>query len=90
VTAPSDWSVSINLSSLDVAARVALTADHNTILNLLRMSYPMFENHFRLISAMPAGKRPATLVDDVLVLLRCLVLNRLEAYPGKFVTITPA
>jgi hypothetical protein len=68
-----------------------MTAGEESILVMLRAGYGNFEKMIK--ASVEKGTRsslPSGLVDDALVLLRCMVFNKLQAHTGKFVHITRA
>lgn len=59
-----------------------------SLLQMVRASYPMIEAKIRDLIKEGTSKAPAGFLDESLVLLRCLVLDRLEPLNGKHIKIT--
>lgn len=81
------WNIVIDMELEGDRWNLTLTASESTILIMLRNFYGMFETQVKHLTAVSSGKRPHGLVDEALVLLRCLVHNRLEVHEGTFVII---
>jgi hypothetical protein len=65
------------------------TASEAALLAALRCQYQDVESHIRSVIGYKTFELPQNLIDDVFVLIRCLVMNRLEQYNGTFVYINP-
>lgn len=85
--AAKNWSVVIRMGGAGNSLNFSLVASEEAILTMLRSFYQTFEGKLKEMAETPPGKRQAGLVDDALVLLRCLVLNRLEVHNGQIVNI---
>ena len=81
------WNIVINLNLRGNLWNVTLTASEASVLTMLRAAYTSFESQIKDLAEIGPGKRPAGLLDDALVLLRCLVFNRLEIHNGQHVNI---
>lgn len=85
------WNIVIDMNSAGQSWDIALTASEESIITMLKSFYGVFESQLKDIASRPPGtKQPAGLIDDALVLLRCLVFNRLEAHAGRFLSIRVA
>jgi hypothetical protein len=88
---PNDnWKIEINLGLKGQEWHVQLQTSEQGIITLLLGAYGMFEQKMRELVQPSAGAAPAGLLDDALVLLRCLVQRRLETHAGKYVKIARA
>ena len=80
------WKIVIGMNIQSNALNIALTTSEVSALTSLRAGYPIFEAQIKEVVHI-GGDLPTTLIDDALVLLRCLVFNRLEVHSGQFVNI---
>ena len=81
------WKIVIDMNIQSVALNIALTTSEFSALTTLRAGYSIFEAQIKEIGLTSKVKPQLELVDDVLILLRCLVFNRLEVHNGQFVNI---
>jgi hypothetical protein len=68
---------------------ISLVASEQSILTALRSMYSAFEGMLLQTLKAPAGERPAGLLDDALLLNRCLVFNKLQEIHGKQIILVP-
>ncbi len=64
-----------------------LSSSESSLLQMVRTFYPAIESKVRDIINGGTSKAPAGLLDESFVLLRCLVMNRLEPLNGKHIKI---
>lgn len=81
------WKIVIEMNIQSNALNIALTTSEVSVLTTLRADYSIFESQIKEIGLTSRVKPQAGLVEDVLILLRCLVFNRLEVHDGQFVNI---
>lgn len=81
------WNVVIAMKVQGQEWNISLTASEQSVLSMLRNGYGFFEAQLKVMAHSSSGQRPAGLIDDALILLRCLVWNRLEDHNGKFVRL---
>jgi len=84
------WKIKIDINLKGNEWAISLTASEQSVLTMLRAGYSVFESQLKQIADEKASQRPMGLIDDALVLLRCLVFNRLQEHNGKFVIIQRA
>jgi hypothetical protein len=82
-----NWRVAIDMQFRGVDYKVAFTSSESAILSTLRGYYTMVDERIDDIASAAPGSLPPGFVGDFRVLLRCLVMNRLEVHSGKFVEI---
>jgi hypothetical protein len=85
-----NWSLKIETKIDGENWSISLTASEDGLLTMIRMMYGQFEE--RLLKAVnaPSGSRPMGMLEDFLVLNRCLVFNKFQEHNGKFVKILKA
>jgi hypothetical protein len=67
---------------------MSLVSSEQSILTMLRAGYGQFEQFIKGAAEKgTGGSLPAGLLNDALVVFRCLIFNELKEYKGKFVTI---
>lgn len=81
------WHISITLKLKGNDWNISLTANEASVLTMLRAAYSTLESQFLEVASTPSGQRPSGLLSEVLVLLRCLVFNRLEESAGRYVNL---
>lgn len=92
---PRSWEIKADIQwkVLDLDWKIAMTSSEQQILSLLRTAYVnVIEPHLKTVSRSNlsvSNIMPADLYNDALVLLRCLILCRLEKYEGKYLSFIP-
>jgi hypothetical protein len=85
-----NFSIAIEMGLKGQNWSLHLISSEEAIINMLLSAYGVFEEKIRELARTPSGRAaaPADMIEDAFVLLRCLVLRRLEEHRGKFVSIT--
>ncbi len=83
-----NWNLTIDMSIDGNDFHYGLTMSEPGLLDFMRQMYGMFESKLIEIANRPSGSRPLGLLDDLLVLNRCLVFDKLSEHDGKFVKIS--
>ncbi|GEM_PF-5325815 len=87
------WQFSVDIKLKGINWQLSLVTDEQSILELMRNAYqnllePQLKDLSR--STLSGSQIQSTVFADALVLLRCLVLNRLEAHNGAHLKIQPS
>ena len=82
-----DWNLHVETKIDDENWSISLTASEDGLLAMIRMMYGQFEERLIKAANALAGSRPPGMLEDFLVLNRCLVFNKLQVHSGKFVKI---
>ena len=82
-----NWNIKIQVKLGKEDLSFDLTASEERLLTMLRSFYLSIETKVREIIKAGAFDAPAGLLDEVLLLVRCLVFNRLEPLNGKHIKI---
>lgn len=82
-----NWNINIQTKLGKEDWSLNLTLSEQGLLTMLRNFYPAIEEKVREIIKAGTAGTPAGLLDEALVLVRCLVLNRLEPLNGKHIQI---
>lgn len=85
-----NWHIQIAMNFRRMNFNVSLTSNEEGILGMLRNYYTMVDDRIEDLAGAQPGSLPVGFVGDLRVLLRCLVMNRLEQHAGKFVIIKRA
>jgi len=85
--AEKNWQVAIDVKLSGESWQFNLTSTEQQVLGMLRIGWGAFEKKLRELAEARPGERPYGLVDEAIVLLRCLVFGRLEEHYGKFINI---
>jgi hypothetical protein len=68
---------------------ISLVASEQSILTALRSMYSAFEEMLLQTLKAPGHERPAGLLDDAMLLNRCLVFNKLQEIHGRQIVLVP-
>ncbi|MGB9181840.1 MAG: hypothetical protein WCB68_21600 [Pyrinomonadaceae bacterium] len=83
-----NWTFKIDVNIGNLQLNLQTEGTQQSILTTLRNMYGIFEPRLKSLAEATPGTRPAGLLDDAFMLLRCLILNRLEPHAsGKFIQI---
>jgi hypothetical protein len=88
-----DWNIKVGLQHGGESWQLNMIASEQSILNMLRMSYTTFEVQVKKMLASSASlpsSAPSGAVDDALVLIRCLIFNKLQEHKGTILQISKA
>lgn len=86
------WEFKVDMNFKGNKWQVSLNASEEGILTMLRSAYTnLLEPQLKELpgSTLSGSQIQTSLFNDALVLLRCLVLNRLEVHSGQHVKIKP-
>lgn len=85
--AANNWNLHIQTKIEGEDWSISLTASEQGLLAMLRMMYGKFEVMLKALEKVPPGSRQVGMLEDFLVLNRCLVFNQFQEHNGKFVKI---
>lgn len=68
---------------------ISLLASEQSILTALRAMYGAFEGMLFQVLKAPGHERPVGLLEDAMLLNRCLVFNKLLEIHGKQIVLVP-
>lgn len=82
-----NWNIKIHVKLGKEDLSFDLTASEQSLLMTLRTFYTTIEAKVREVIKAGTSGAPTGLLDEILTLVRCLVLNRLEPLNGKHIKI---
>jgi hypothetical protein len=83
-----NWSLKIDVPLKGQDWSLSLTASEDGLLTMLRMMYTQIEQNVMALAIASSGSRPMGMLEDFLLLNRCMVFSKFEEHDGKFIKIT--
>ena len=81
------WHLKIQFEFANRSNNFEFKATEASIIAMLLASYGMFEEQVKEFGLVPTTRDSTILLEEMLVLVRCVVFRKLEAFKGRYLLI---